>query len=166
MEFMRVSVSKRSLGSSPAVVSSSEYGNSANMERILRAQAFQHGADPMMMMSMKNLEVNPRHPLIVKLLESVPEDDEDESAKMPADVVDAAWMIHDMALIGGGYPLKDPKAHNRRMLKVLKGQFGLASLALEPEIDPPVEEDEPPEVDMDDMMGSLNMEDFVNLNDE
>jgi len=43
---MRVSISKR-LGSQAAIVSSSEYGQSANMERIMRAQAYQSGQDNM-----------------------------------------------------------------------------------------------------------------------
>merc|ERR1712125_267933 len=41
----RVSISKR-LGKAPAVVSSSEWGQSANMDRIQRAQAFAHGVSP------------------------------------------------------------------------------------------------------------------------
>jgi heat shock protein 90kDa beta len=44
---MRVSISKR-LGKQPAIVSSSEYGHSANMDRIMRAQAYQSGNDNMM----------------------------------------------------------------------------------------------------------------------
>merc|ERR1712071_268609 len=61
----RVSISKR-LGRAPAIISSSEWGNSANMDRIMRAQAFAHGVAP---------GENPMpHPFVVKLLESMPED--------------------------------------------------------------------------------------------
>lgn len=49
---MRVQISKR-LGSVPAIVSSSEYGHSANMERIMRAQAYQWGQDEFSMKAMK-----------------------------------------------------------------------------------------------------------------
>ena len=49
---MRIAISKR-LGSQPAIVSSSEYGHSANMDRIMRAQAYQSGQDNMMMRAMK-----------------------------------------------------------------------------------------------------------------
>lgn len=49
---MRIAISKR-LGKQPAIVSSSEYGNSANMERIMRAQAYQTGQSNMMSRAMK-----------------------------------------------------------------------------------------------------------------
>jgi len=154
---LRVQVAKRPLGSVPAIVSSSEYGNSANMERIIRAQAFQHGVDPSSMMAMRVFEINPRHPLILKLLDGCPpedaKDDDEEPFEVAPEIVDAAWMLHDMAMLNGGFPITDTDAHNKRMIKVLQSQFGLESMALEPEINPPVEEDEPPEepdvLDMD-----------------
>lgn len=159
---LRVQVAKRSLGSMAAVVTSSDFGNSANMERIARAQAFQHGVDPSAMMSMKILELNPRHPLVKKLLEAAPAEDADSEAdqEIPAETVDAAWMIHDMAMLNGGYPVTDPKAHNLRLSKFLQAQFGLESLQLAPEVDPPVEEDEAPEGSG---AGGINMEDFGDM---
>jgi heat shock protein beta len=160
---LRVQVAKRSLGSVPAIVSSSDYGNSANMERILKAQAFQHGVDPSSMMSMKIFEINPRHPLIIKLLEGCPpedaKDDDESEDKFVVDpsVVDAAWMIHDMAMLNGGFPIPNPERHNKRLMKILKKQFALESLSLEPEINPPLEEDTPPDAEG---AGGLNMDDF------
>merc|ERR1719222_1019784 len=68
---MRVQISKR-LNKVPAIVSSAEYGHSANMERIMRAQGFAHGQNDFAMRSMKVFEINPRHPMIIKLLESAP----------------------------------------------------------------------------------------------
>uniref|UniRef100_A0A7S3L0F8 Histidine kinase/HSP90-like ATPase domain-containing protein n=1 Tax=Amphora coffeiformis TaxID=265554 RepID=A0A7S3L0F8_9STRA len=157
---VRVQVAKRSLGSMPAVVTSSDFGNSANMERIARAQAFQHGVDPSSLMSIKILEINPRHPFVKKLLAEAPAEDADASGDkdIAQSTIDAAWMIHDMAMLNGGYPINDPKAHNNRLTKVLQSQFGLDSVTLEAEVDPPVEEDEAPDVDMG--MGGINMEDF------
>jgi heat shock protein 90kDa beta len=163
---LRVQVAKRSLGSVPAIVSSSEYGNSANMERIMRAQAFQHGVDPSGMMSMRVFEINPRHPIIIKLLEGCPPENEkegDEAFQVSQETVDAAMMIHDMAMLAGGFPINDFKGHNRRLAKVLKEKMGLESLKLEPEIDPPIEDDDAP--DVDDLTGGLNMEDFAQFGD-
>jgi hypothetical protein len=131
------------------------------MERIVRAQAFQHGVDPSSLNSMKIFEINPRHPLIIKLLEGCPpedaKDDDEEPFVVAPETVDAAWMLHDMAMLNGGFPITDPDGHNKRMMKVLQAQFGLESLSLEPEINPPVEEDEPPEADG---AGGINMDDF------
>mmetsp|Transcript_3662 Transcript_3662/g.4836 ORF Transcript_3662/g.4836 Transcript_3662/m.4836 type:complete len:805 (+) Transcript_3662:108-2522(+) len=160
---MRVAISKR-LGSAPAIVSTGEWGHTANMARIMQAQAFGAQND-MMGGAMKILEINPRHPFIVKLLEGAPPLDEDEAAdfKPDAATVDAAWMIHDMALLNGGFDISDPKAYSVRMTRVLKSSLNVDSLSLEDEIDPPVEEDEPPEIDMDGNQG-INLQDLDDFN--
>eukprot|EP00568_Trieres_chinensis_P012814 CAMPEP_0183294442 /NCGR_PEP_ID=MMETSP0160_2-20130417/2785_1 /TAXON_ID=2839 ORGANISM="Odontella Sinensis, Strain Grunow 1884" /NCGR_SAMPLE_ID=MMETSP0160_2 /ASSEMBLY_ACC=CAM_ASM_000250 /LENGTH=823 /DNA_ID=CAMNT_0025455773 /DNA_START=95 /DNA_END=2566 /DNA_ORIENTATION=+ len=156
-EVMRVAISKR-LGKAPAIVSSSEYGHTANMERIMRAQAFQHGQDDMMMRAMRILEINPRHPFIEKLLEGCP-DEEDDALSAEEETVDAAWLLYDMALLNGGFPISDPKKYSQRMMKVMQMVMGVDDLTLSEEISPPEEEDEPPEVDMDSNEG-INIEDF------
>jgi heat shock protein 90kDa beta len=138
---LRVQVAKRPLGSVPAIVTSSDFGNSANMERILKAQAYQHGVDPSSIMAMKVFEINPRHPLIHKLLEGCPPEKDDDKFVVAPEIIDAAWMLHDMAMTSGGFPIHDTAAHNERMIKVLQSQFKLDSLELEPEINPPVELD-------------------------
>lgn len=158
---MRVAISKR-LGTQPAIVSSSEYGHSANMERIMRAQAYQMGKDDFMMRSMKVLEINPRHPFIIKLLEGSPPEKEEEDAEpfvVSSEAEDAAWLLLDMGSMNGGFPIADPEAHAKRMTKYLQASLGVESLDLEAEIDPPEEEEEAPDIDMDDFAG-LNMDDF------
>lgn len=164
---LRVQVAKRSLGDVPAIVTSSDFGNSANMERILRSQAFQAGVDPSSMMAMKIFEINPRHPLILKLLEGCPPEEEKKDGEEEAepfevsqDIIDSAWLIHDMAMLNGGFMIHDPIAHNQRITKALQDKFSLDSLALEPEINPPVEEDEPPEIDIKTKVNGINAEDF------
>ena len=157
---MRVALSYR-LGQSPAIVSSSRYGNSANMERIMRAQTLTHGEGPQAM-SMKVFEINPRHPIVVKLLEGSPPEDAEEGFEPSDEIKNAAWLLHDMAMLNGGYPIQDPKKHNARLTKFMQSQLGLESLSLEPPIDPPEEEEEAPEFDMDAMgdMGGINLDDF------
>lgn len=158
---MRVSISKR-LGTAPAIISNSEYGHSANMERIMRAQAYQSGSqNDFMMRAMKIFEINPRHPFILKLLDGCPPEEEAEDATpfvVSDETENAAWMLHDMALLNGGFPITDTAAHTQRMTRVLQSQMGISSLDLEEEVDPPVEEDEPPEADID--LDGLNMADF------
>jgi len=157
---MRVAMSSR-LGSTPAIVTSSQYGQSANMERIMRAQTLTHDSGSSPPMSMKVFEINPRHPLVLKLLENAPAED-DEDASPSAEMVDSAWILHDMAMMSGGYPIADPLAHARRMTKYMQSQLGVESLTLAPEIDPPEEEEEAPDFDMDALkdFGGMNMEDF------
>jgi heat shock protein beta len=142
---MRVVISKR-LGKSPAIASSSEHGHSANMERIMRAQAFNHGQNEFAMKAMKILEINPRHPLVIKLLEGCPQED-DEEAVISNENVDAAWILHEMALLNGGFPLTDPEGHTKRLTRYLQSTLEVDSLALAAEPDLTVLEEEAPEVD-------------------
>jgi len=153
----RVSISKR-LGRAPAVVSSNEWGNSANMDRIQRAQAFAHGVAPgETQIPTGILELNPRHPFVVSLLESLPEDAEED---VPQLVKDNAWILLDMATMGGGYPIRDTKKYAARMSRVLKTSLGVDSLKLADEIDPPVEDDEAdePAFEMPDIPGMEGFE--------
>ena len=109
-EVRKVSISKR-LGRAPAIVSTSEYGHSANMERIMRTQAFQHGADENIMKAQRVLDINPRYPLVEKLLEGCPEEDGSNNV-VEDSVLDSAWMLYDMALLNGGFPISDSKRYN------------------------------------------------------
>lgn len=164
----KVTVSKR-LGKAPAIVSASEWGNSANMDRIMRAQAFAHGMAPgESSIPTGNLELNPRHPFVIKLLDSIPAD---EDAEVPESVKDAAWMLFDTATMSGGFPIRDPKKYAVRMTRALKSNLGVESLELADEIDPPEEEDEPdePEFNMDGIdlgdFKATSVDDSVELDD-
>ena len=121
----------------------------------MRAQAFAHGQDAGMMMGMKTLEINPRHPFFEKLLEVIPEDEEE---KPPQEIRDAFWTLLDTALLNGGYHINEGKAFTYRMLRSIKNNLGTESFDLLPEIDPKVEEDVPPEIDED--AAGINLEDF------
>lgn len=159
---MRVSVSKR-LGTTPAIVSSSEFGHSANMERIMRAQAYQAGFEENpMMRAMKIFEINPRHPLVLKLLEGCPPEKEEEGAEpfvVSEEIEEAAWILHDMAMLSGGFQLTDTEGHTKRMTRFLLSTLSVDSLELAAEVDPPEEEETAPEIDLDSLDG-LNMADF------
>lgn len=157
---MRVAISDRQI-SAPAIVSSAEFGHSANMERIMRAQAFSHGQSELAMRSMKVFEINPRHPMIIKLLESAPPIDADSDFKVSKEAKDTALFLQEMALLNGGYPIENPEGHSKRILTFLQSQMGLESLKLEPHAELPVEEDVPPELDMDSIDIDSLMEDVM-----
>lgn len=109
-------------------------------------------------MNIKTLEINPRHPFIESLLDQVPDVD-DEDAKAPIEVRDALWSLLDTALLNGGYQINEGKAFSLRMMRSIKRQLGVESVELLDEIDPPVEEEVPPEMDATNM-DSLNLDDF------
>merc|ERR1712003_477835 len=159
----RITISKR-LGKAPAVVSSSEWGQSANMDRIQRARAFAHGVSPgESKLPTGIMELNPRHPFINNLLESLPEDEDDE---VPEELKDTAWILLDMATMSGGYSIRDPKKYAARMTRVLKSNLGVDSLDLAEEINPPEEEEEPDEPEFDSVdMDNFDM-DYINIDVE
>lgn len=156
---MRVQISKR-LNKVPAIVSSAEYGHSANMERIMRAQGFAHGQSDYMMRGTKTLEINPRHPIITKFLSEI-SFDTDDFPEINQNLKDSLWNLLDAALLNGGYPITDNKAYTNRMIRTLKTQLALDSLELEPEIAPKVLEDKPDEFDLGQHDG-INVDDFSN----
>merc|ERR1739838_367713 len=73
----KVEISKR-LTDSPVVVVTSQFGYSAQQERVMKAQAFQNKDQLSMMSGRKTLEVNPKHPVIADLLTKVKGDKEDK----------------------------------------------------------------------------------------
>lgn len=147
---MRIDISNRYM-SAPAIVSSLEFGQSANMERIMRAQAYSHGQSEFASRSLKVFEINPRHPMIIKLLESAPPSEEDSDFEVSAEAKDAALFLRDMALLNGGFPIENPEGHSKRILRFLQSSLDIESLKLEPHPELPVEEDVPPEIDGDDI---------------
>jgi len=154
----KVVVSSR-LEKAPAMISSTKYSHSANMERIMRAQAFQHGAeDDVRNRAMRVFEINPRHPFISSLLDLAPPVD-DEDFKVDDSTKDAIWLLHDVALLNSGFTIQNTKNFSKRMTRVLKNQLSIDSLALEDEIEPPEEDDEPDDFEDDDTV-SMNMNDF------
>jgi HSP90 family molecular chaperone len=76
----KVTVSQR-VETSPCIIVSSLYGHSANMERIMRAQTFSDSSKIAAMTGTKNLELNPRHPMIVELNKLVAESPDAQSTK-------------------------------------------------------------------------------------
>ena len=130
----------------------------------MRAQTLSHDSASAMAYSTKVFEINPRHPLVVKLLDGCPTepegDEEEEAAFEPSEeMIDSAWILHDMAMLNGGFTITDPLANSMRMTKFMQSQLGVESLTLEPEIDPPEVEEVAPDLD-EDGLGGINMEDF------
>lgn len=129
----KVTVSQR-VETSPSVIVTSQFGHSANMERIVRAQTFSNPEAYKMMMASKTLELNPRHPIIVKLNELV------QSAPAAETTKDLAYMVFDTALLTSGFQHDDTEDFAARMNRVLAGSLKVKSMDLVEEI--AVEEDE------------------------
>jgi len=129
----KVVVSSR-LESTPAMLVTSQYGYSANMERIMKSQAFSDQQKAAYMMSRKTMELNPRHPLVYKLLEKVKEDKEASENK------DLAWLLYDTALLNSGFSMESSEEFSLRMYRLMQKGLELPDLELRADIEVPAEE--------------------------
>merc|ERR1712139_424089 len=130
----KVEVSKR-LTESPVVVVTSQFGYSAQQEKIMKAQAFQNKDQLSMMSGRKTLEINPNHPVIVDLLAKVKADKEDKAA------VDSASVLFQTALIESGYEIADPTALVNRVYRLMSKELGVDPDAPLKEVEIPDEEE-------------------------
>jgi heat shock protein beta len=139
----KVELSKR-LTDSPVVVVTSQFGYSAQQEKIMKAQAFQNKDQIGMMSGRKTLEVNANHPVIVDLLAKVKADKDDAPA------LDTAEVLFQTALIESGYEIADPSALVNRVYRLMSKELGVDPDAPIKEVEVPEEEEEAEEEDKDD----------------
>merc|ERR1712048_599927 len=131
----KVELSKR-LTESPVVVVTSQFGYSAQQEKVMKAQSFQNKDQISMMSGRKTLEVNPNHPVIVDLLSKVKGDKEDKVA------LDTAQVLFQTALIESGYEIADPSALVNRVYRLMSKELGVDPDAPLKEVEVPEGEEE------------------------
>merc|ERR1712151_574846 len=129
----QVAISNR-LQDTPCVLVTSQYGYSANMERIMKSQAFSDAKKSSYLFSKKTMEINPRHPIIIELNERVSGKD-----KPTEEVKDLAMVLLDTALLSSGFHMEDAGDFAKRMFRVMKSGLGLKSLDLADHIEIPAE---------------------------
>lgn len=115
--FFQVTVSNR-LVASPCCIVTSTYGWTANMERIMKAQALRDNSTMGYMAAKKHLEINPDHPIIETLRQKAEADKNDKSVK------DLVILLFETALLSSGFTLDDPQTHSNRIYRMIKLGLG------------------------------------------
>lgn len=124
----KVVVSNR-LVDSPCCIVTSQYGWTANMERIMKAQALRDTSTMGYMAAKKHLEINPDHSIMNNLRLKIEADKNDKAVK------DLVMLLFETSLLSSGFALEDPQVHSSRIYRMIKLGLGL-------EDDSPMIEDE------------------------
>jgi len=114
----KVTVSTR-LVSSPCCIVTSQYGWTANMERIMKAQALRDTSTMGYMAAKKHLEINPDHPIVENLRQRAEADKNDKSVK------DLVMLLFETSLLSSGFSLEDPMVHAQRIHRMIKLGLGI-----------------------------------------
>jgi heat shock protein beta len=133
----KVVISMR-LVESPATIATSQYGWSANMERIQKAQALGNADKQSYMQARKTFELNPRHPIVIKIADLIKNDEKEVASQM-------GKVLFDSALLTSGFQVDDGVAFATRVNKLISQSMSLdpdAPLAPEYELPDEDEEDE------------------------
>ncbi len=117
----KVAVSTR-LVEEPAYVFTSQYGYSAHMEKINRAQAFANQEKAASyMLAKKHFEINPSHPVMKELLDRI----KSANSQPDEETIGTCDLIYDVALLTSGFVIEDPTQMNTRMQQLIKLDVGL-----------------------------------------
>merc|ERR1712036_89104 len=138
----KVTVSNR-LVKSPCCVVTSQYGWSANMERIMKAQALKDSSTMGYMAAKKQLEINPDHKIVASLADRVEANKNDKAIK------DLVMLMFETSLLASGFNLEDPTVHANRIHRMIKLGLGIDGDDDEEEDEKPA--DEPVAGDEDEM---------------
>ena len=134
----KVVVSNR-LVESPCCIVTSQYGWTANMERIMKAQALRDTSTMGYMAAKKHLEINPDHAIVETLRQKAEADKNDKAVK------DLVMLLFETALLSSGFALEEPQVHASRIHRMIKLGLGID------EDDVPESKDDVKDVEMPDL---------------
>jgi molecular chaperone HtpG len=131
-------VASQRLVTSPCCIVTSQYGWTANMERIMKAQALRDTSTMGYMAAKKHFELNPEHPIVETLRQKVEKDKNDKSVK------DLVMLLFETSLMASGFSLDDPHTHANRIHRMIKLGLGIDVDAADTEAEEATAQEEMP----------------------
>jgi len=144
----KVEVSNR-LVKSPCCIVTSQFGWSANMERIMKAQALKDSSTMGYMAAKKNLEINPDHKIVTALADRIENNKNDKAIK------DLIFLMYETSLLSSGFTLEAPATHANRIHRMISLGLGIDA-----------DEDEDEEANADDAKDDADDEEMPELEED